>query len=163
MELCSPPFSGVVHSSPRIFFWFLPIKLIFFCHLYYGIRSATTTFFKSNLGKSEMRKLGDGVIKWHIVTQKCNWVIKISIIRENNHSRVFDGLPTSDLLCHFHGRVVSHGGISAAISDCTELGLMGVIVHENHFIILQTIPERIRKRERVSPIVKHRKIDYAHT
>lgn len=49
--------------------------------------------------------------------------------------------------CHFHGRVVSHGNLRAAISDCQKL--MGVIIKDDHFLMLQTIPERVNQKNRV--------------
>ncbi|CAK5115368.1 unnamed protein product [Meloidogyne enterolobii] len=42
--------------------------------------------------------------------------------------------------CHFHGIVLTHGNIKAAISDCNRL--MGLIIHEENFLVLQTLPER---------------------
>uniref|UniRef100_A0A1I8B7N0 Pep_M12B_propep domain-containing protein n=1 Tax=Meloidogyne hapla TaxID=6305 RepID=A0A1I8B7N0_MELHA len=42
--------------------------------------------------------------------------------------------------CHFHGIVLSHGNIKAAVSDCNRL--MGLIIHEEKFLVLQTLPER---------------------
>uniref|UniRef100_A0A914LBW7 Peptidase M12B propeptide domain-containing protein n=1 Tax=Meloidogyne incognita TaxID=6306 RepID=A0A914LBW7_MELIC len=46
--------------------------------------------------------------------------------------------------CHFHGIVLSHGNIKAAISDCNRL--MGIIIHEENFLVLQTLPERVKRK-----------------
>lgn len=68
---------------------------------------------------------------------------QISVIREGNASKTIYGLPSNlDFNCHFHGKVVSHGNVSAAISNCHTL--MGTIVMDDHFLVIQTIPERLK-------------------
>jgi hypothetical protein len=68
---------------------------------------------------------------------------KVSVIRDGEQNQTFRGLPKQVRAdCHFHGRVLSHGSVRAAISDCRRL--MGVIVHDDHFLVIQTIPERLR-------------------
>ncbi|KAI1724134.1 reprolysin family propeptide domain-containing protein [Ditylenchus destructor] len=67
-------------------------------------------------------------------------------IRDGKKTSTFAGLPPNvNIDCHFHGRVVSHNNIKAAISDCQKL--MGVIVHDDHFLMLQTIPQRLHTNE----------------
>lgn len=57
-----------------------------------------------------------------------------------------NGLPSNlKTNCHYHGNVRSHDNVKAAISHCNNL--MGVIVMDNHFLMLQTIPERIRHEQ----------------
>ncbi|KAL3103375.1 hypothetical protein niasHS_002561 [Heterodera schachtii] len=71
----------------------------------------------------------------------------ISVVRHANRTVTHRGLPHRPISnCHFHGRVLSHGGFRAAISDCHRL--MGIIVQEDHFVILQTVPERMRRKKR---------------
>ncbi|KJH42085.1 reprolysin family propeptide [Dictyocaulus viviparus] len=47
-----------------------------------------------------------------------------------------------DHSCHFKGTISSHGMAPVAISDCRSL--MGTLVMHDHFLILQTVPQRIR-------------------
>ncbi|RCN47000.1 hypothetical protein ANCCAN_06931 [Ancylostoma caninum] len=44
--------------------------------------------------------------------------------------------------CHFQGTVSSHGHVPVAISDCRHL--MGTLVMDDHFLILQSIPGRVQ-------------------
>uniref|UniRef100_A0A0K0D1N6 Pep_M12B_propep domain-containing protein n=1 Tax=Angiostrongylus cantonensis TaxID=6313 RepID=A0A0K0D1N6_ANGCA len=44
--------------------------------------------------------------------------------------------------CHFQGTISSHGMQPVAISDCRTL--MGTLVMDDHFLVLQTLPQRIR-------------------
>ena len=70
----------------------------------------------------------------------------VTVIREDNNVKKFNGLPEHlETDCHYHGEVKSHGKIKAAVSNCREL--MGMIVMENHFLMLQTIPKRIRDHQ----------------
>lgn len=65
--------------------------------------------------------------------------------RWNNDSQTINGLPSQfSANCHYIGQVVSHGH-PAAISDCRKL--MGVIVTDQHFLMLQTLPERIHHEQ----------------
>jgi hypothetical protein len=67
------------------------------------------------------------------------------VIRSENSSEIIEGLPTQSLAdCHFIGEVISHGH-SAAISDCRKL--MGVIVTDQHFLMIQTLPERLHHEQ----------------
>jgi hypothetical protein len=68
---------------------------------------------------------------------------QISVIHDGeNSSSTFKGLPRNLENCHYHGNVISHNNVQAAISNCRKL--MGVIVMDDHFLMLQTIPERVR-------------------
>lgn len=67
------------------------------------------------------------------------------MIRQGNDSQTIEGLPGQlSAECHSIGRVVPHG-YPAAISDCRKL--MGVIVTDQHFLVLQTLPERIHNEQ----------------
>ncbi|KAI6209515.1 hypothetical protein M3Y96_00229400 [Aphelenchoides besseyi] len=66
-----------------------------------------------------------------------------SVIRDYNSTEEYRGLPIErPRNCHYIGHLVSHNHQKAAISDCRKL--MGVIVTEEHFLMLQTIPDRLR-------------------
>ncbi|VDK47676.1 unnamed protein product [Anisakis simplex] len=67
----------------------------------------------------------------------------ISVIRDGNHSERTNGLPSNlDSNCHFVGKVTSHGDVAAAISNCHSL--MGTIIMDDHFLMIQPIPERLK-------------------
>uniref|UniRef100_A0A914HYA2 Peptidase M12B domain-containing protein n=1 Tax=Globodera rostochiensis TaxID=31243 RepID=A0A914HYA2_GLORO len=71
----------------------------------------------------------------------------ISVVRHANQTISRQGLPRRSFSnCHFHGHVLSHGGFRAAISDCHRL--MGIIVQKSHFLVLQTVPERMRRKKK---------------
>ncbi|CAD5234701.1 unnamed protein product [Bursaphelenchus xylophilus] len=67
----------------------------------------------------------------------------ISVIRDVNSSVEYEGLPTLDQSCHYIGHVVDDNH-KAAISDCKRL--QGVVVTDQHFLVLQSIPERLQKQ-----------------
>uniref|UniRef100_A0A158R565 Peptidase M12B domain-containing protein n=1 Tax=Syphacia muris TaxID=451379 RepID=A0A158R565_9BILA len=57
------------------------------------------------------------------------------------------GLPENlKYSCHYQGFVRSHNNISAAISNCNNL--MGILVMPDHFLIIQTIPQRLNTTQR---------------
>lgn len=76
-------------------------------------------------------KPNTGLISPHIV----------SIVRNGSEVRERKGLEL-DHNCHFQGTVSSHGRVPVAISDCRSL--MGTLVMDDHFLVLQTVPHRIR-------------------
>ncbi|KAK6040612.1 reprolysin family propeptide [Cooperia oncophora] len=53
-----------------------------------------------------------------------------------------------DHSCHFQGTVSSHSRVPVAISDCRSL--MGTLIMDDHFLILQSVPQRVRHHD-VSP------------
>uniref|UniRef100_A0AC35G3W0 Peptidase M12B domain-containing protein n=1 Tax=Panagrolaimus sp. PS1159 TaxID=55785 RepID=A0AC35G3W0_9BILA len=71
----------------------------------------------------------------------------ISVIHDKNGTIInTKGLPADiKTNCHYHGSVKSHDNVKAAISHCNNL--MGVIVMDNHFLMLQTIPERLKHEQ----------------
>lgn len=65
------------------------------------------------------------------------------MVRQGNETYTTKGLPLNlQGNCHFHGKVVSHGNVSAAISNCKDL--MGTIMMDDHFLLLQAIPKRFK-------------------
>lgn len=78
-----------------------------------------------------------------------------SAIYESYTLREHKGLPsTFDYNCHYHGLVKSHGNVSAAISNCRSL--MGIFVMDDHFLVLQTIPPRLKNNQSKSHIIYKR-------
>ncbi|VDD96513.1 unnamed protein product, partial [Enterobius vermicularis] len=64
-------------------------------------------------------------------------------IRDANTVLEQHGFPKNiDYSCHYHGLVKSHGNVSAAISNCRNL--MGILVMDDHFLVLQTIPPNLK-------------------
>ncbi|KAM3729229.1 putative disintegrin and metalloproteinase with thrombospondin motif adt-1 [Dirofilaria immitis] len=80
---------------------------------------------------------------------------KISVVRDGRKSSKSRGLPAHlKADCHFHGKVLSHNNVSAAISYCNHL--TGTIIMDDHFLLLQTVPQRLRYTHQV----KHHHIIY---
>lgn len=73
----------------------------------------------------------------------------ISVIHDKDGTIInTKGLPSNiKTNCHYHGNVKSHDNVKAAISHCSNL--MGVIVMDNHFLMLQTVPERLKHEYQV--------------
>ncbi|EJW74048.1 hypothetical protein WUBG_15044, partial [Wuchereria bancrofti] len=72
----------------------------------------------------------------------------ISVVRDGSRSSRSQGLPAHlKADCHFHGKVLSHDNVPAAISYCDYL--TGTIVMDNHFLLLQTVPQRLRHLHQV--------------
>ncbi|VDL84768.1 unnamed protein product [Nippostrongylus brasiliensis] len=65
----------------------------------------------------------------------------VSITRNGSEVVERKGLEL-DHNCHFQGTVSSHGQVPVAISDCRSL--MGTLVMDDHFLVLQTVPQRVR-------------------
>ncbi|PIO72566.1 reprolysin family zinc metalloprotease [Teladorsagia circumcincta] len=55
---------------------------------------------------------------------------------------VLDLKPNSRLISPHLGTVSSHGKVPVAISDCRSL--MGTLIMDDHFLVLQSVPQRIR-------------------
>ncbi|EJD75358.1 hypothetical protein LOAG_17486 [Loa loa] len=72
----------------------------------------------------------------------------ISVVRDGKKSSRSRGLPTHlKADCHFYGKVLSHDNVSAAISYCDYL--TGTIIMDDHFLLLQTVPQRLRNIHQV--------------
>ncbi|VDN01757.1 unnamed protein product [Thelazia callipaeda] len=72
----------------------------------------------------------------------------ISVIREGKRNFSSRGLPEHlKADCHFHGKVRSHNNVSAAISYCGHL--TGTIMMDDHFLLLQTLPQRITHTQKM--------------
>uniref|UniRef100_A0A0R3RG31 Pep_M12B_propep domain-containing protein n=1 Tax=Elaeophora elaphi TaxID=1147741 RepID=A0A0R3RG31_9BILA len=84
----------------------------------------------------------------------------ISVVRDGKKSWKSRGLPAHlKADCHFHGKVLSHGNVSAAISYCDRL--TGTIIMDDHFLLLQTVPQRLRDVHQVKQrhIIYKREVD----
>uniref|UniRef100_A0A7E4UZ46 Peptidase M12B domain-containing protein n=1 Tax=Panagrellus redivivus TaxID=6233 RepID=A0A7E4UZ46_PANRE len=68
----------------------------------------------------------------------------VTVIRDGNMTTEHKGLPIGDKSCHYHGKVPTHGGVKAAVSQCSGQ-LMGIVVMDDHFLMLQTLPKRVRR------------------
>uniref|UniRef100_A0AC35TW99 Peptidase M12B domain-containing protein n=1 Tax=Rhabditophanes sp. KR3021 TaxID=114890 RepID=A0AC35TW99_9BILA len=67
-----------------------------------------------------------------------------TVIRDGNEAVTTKGLPyPSSKHCHYIGEIVSHQNRKAALSDCAQL--TGTLVMEDHFVIIQTVPQRIKR------------------
>ncbi|EPB68497.1 reprolysin family propeptide [Ancylostoma ceylanicum] len=82
----------------------------------------------------------------------------VSVTRNGTQVTEQKGLPM-DYNCHFQGTVSSHGHVPVAISDCRHL--MGTLVMNDHFLILQSIPRRVQ-RHSVKPKATGTTIDGEH-
>uniref|UniRef100_A0A915PU21 Peptidase M12B domain-containing protein n=1 Tax=Setaria digitata TaxID=48799 RepID=A0A915PU21_9BILA len=72
----------------------------------------------------------------------------ISVVRDGKRSLENRGLPPNlKTDCHFHGKVLSHDNVSAAISYCSYL--TGTIILDDHFLLLQTVPQSLRNNHQV--------------
>ncbi|KAK0403268.1 hypothetical protein QR680_016824 [Steinernema hermaphroditum] len=75
-----------------------------------------------------------------------------TVVRHGNASSTRSGIPAGlDYSCHYQGKVLSHEGRAVAVSDCRHL--MGTIVMEDHFLVLQTIPKRVRHHQKEDHLV----------
>ncbi|VDK73283.1 unnamed protein product [Litomosoides sigmodontis] len=71
-------------------------------------------------------------------------ISQISVVRDGEKSLKSRGLPANlKADCHFHGKVLSHNNVSVAISYC-DYYLTGAIVMSDYFLLLQTVPQRLR-------------------
>uniref|UniRef100_A0A0N5B844 Peptidase M12B domain-containing protein n=1 Tax=Strongyloides papillosus TaxID=174720 RepID=A0A0N5B844_STREA len=97
-------------------------------------------------------QIGNKIIKFNawndtfLIKLKSNY----NIIGKDITTVIRDGNNTTKVKfnfddCHYQGEVISHG-VNAAISDCSE-NLLGTIAMKDHFLIVQTIPRRIKNIE----------------
>ncbi|CAJ0583415.1 unnamed protein product, partial [Mesorhabditis spiculigera] len=74
----------------------------------------------------------------------------VSITRHGENSTKENGL-NLDYSCHYMGKVVSHGNAPVAMSDCRTM--MGTLVLDKHFLVLQTIPQRMHAEQEEKHLV----------
>ncbi|CAI2356296.1 unnamed protein product [Caenorhabditis sp. 36 PRJEB53466] len=91
---------------------------------------------------------------YHLNLRKNSRIVSphvISVIRHgDNDVTTYEGLRDYQQ-CHYQGEVKSHGNMKAAISDCG--ALMGSIVMEDHFLVLQTLPKRVHHLQKERHLV----------
>uniref|UniRef100_A0A915EMN6 Peptidase M12B domain-containing protein n=1 Tax=Ditylenchus dipsaci TaxID=166011 RepID=A0A915EMN6_9BILA len=118
---------------------------------------------KYDLVDAQRERLPDGTVRtirfkaWNstyvVQLQRNDKIISphmTSVVRDGNSSTISKGFPSHiNTDCHFHGQVISHNNEKAAISDCSKL--MGVIVNDDHFLMLQTIPHRFLRENEQTP------------
>ncbi|KAF1748497.1 hypothetical protein GCK72_024964 [Caenorhabditis remanei] len=94
---------------------------------------------------------------YHLNLRKNSRIVSphiISVIRHADDSvTTYNGLRNYEH-CHYQGEVKSHGNMKAAISDCG--ALMGSIVMEDHFLVLQTLPKRVHHLQKERHLVYKR-------
>ncbi|UMM42765.1 hypothetical protein L5515_018465 [Caenorhabditis briggsae] len=94
---------------------------------------------------------------YHLNLRKNSRIVSphiISVIRHGDDAvTTYDGLRDYNQ-CHYQGEVKSHGNMKAAISDCG--ALMGSLVMEDHFLVLQTLPKRVHHLQKERHLVYKR-------
>ncbi|CAJ0935639.1 unnamed protein product, partial [Mesorhabditis belari] len=74
----------------------------------------------------------------------------ISVIRDGENATRLEKL-NLDYSCHYQGKLTSHKDAPIAISDCRTL--MGTLVLDEHFLVLQTIPQRLHHEQEEKHLV----------
>ncbi|CAD6189314.1 unnamed protein product [Caenorhabditis auriculariae] len=90
---------------------------------------------------------------YHLHLKKNSRIVSphvVTVIRQGDNVTQFNGLQNYRH-CHYQGKVKSHGDRAAAVSDCGSL--MGSLIMEDHFLVLQTVPNRVRHLQKEQHLV----------